>query len=557
MQQEDPHTASRTATPGMTPSGKAPLALLLAINLLNYVDRQVLAAVEPSISKDFFPARSATADLWIGLPPSAFMASYILAAPFFGWLADRTGRWTIVGASVLVWSLASGGSGLAGGIGALLVSRVFVGLGEAAYGPAAPAIIAELYPAERRGQAMGAFYLAIPVGSALGYLLGGQITAVMHDWRWAFFAVVPAGLALGVVCFAMPEARTRLPEGGGTERGPSLAGIKYLLRTPSYVLDTLGMTAMTFALGGMAFWMPRYVAVFRMQADPGSEAGRELLASVNLTFGTLTVLTGVVGTLAGAWLCDRLRPRMPGSYFTISGLGMIAGFPLFLLVMQRPFPEAWLYVGLAELCLFLNTGPTNTILANVTHPAIRASAFAITIFVIHLFNDAGSPFLMSLVKYLLGGSWDTAFFLVALAFLASRWVLAPRREALAARQRACRDPRALVSCLRNPRTSGRRLHRLAPTGDPRIGPGKRNARSSDHGCTAGCAHRAAPGEGTIGRRARHPRHRRPAGRRARRRHGAPASPSRRPARPRSRDRQPRAGRVAAPPGGSLRRAPAR
>lgn len=405
------------------------LALLLAINLFNYIDRYVLASVEPNISHQFFPGGGKEADLWIGLLPSAFMVSYMLTAPVFGWLADRTRRWAIIGCGVLIWTLASGGSGLAATIGILLLTRMFVGVGEGAYGPAAPTIISDLFPVASRGRMLAWFYLAIPVGSALGFVLGGLILKATHDWRWAFYAVVPPGLLLGILCFVMREPVRGLSDAvSAGKRVIRLADVKVLLRTPSYVFDTLGMTAMTFAVGGLGFWMPRYVAVFRMGADPGSPAGDEILKNVNLTFGAITVVAGIVATLSGGWLGDRLRTRIPGAYFTISGIGMIVGFPLMLLVMWMPFPLAWVFVFLTEFCLFFNTGPTNTILANVTHPAIRSTAFALTILIIHLFGDAASPFLMPLVRNILGGSWNTAFGLVALAFLASGvfWLLGAR-----------------------------------------------------------------------------------------------------------------------------------
>ena len=316
----------------------------------------------------------------------------------------------------------------AGGIGILLVTRMFVGIGEGAYGPSAPTIISDLYPVEKRGRKLAWFYLAIPVGSALGYVLGGQAAAIAGNWRWAFYVVVPPGLLLGALCFMMREPARGLSDAGSTRRLATLADIKVLLRTPSYVYDVLGMTAMTFAVGGLGFWMPRYVAVFRMGAVPGTTDGDATLAKVSTTFGALTVVAGLVATLAGGWLGDRLKPRMPGSYFVISGIGMILGFPLFLLAMFRPFPEAWTYIFLAEFCLFFNTGPTNTVLANVTHPSIRASAFALCILTIHLFGDAASPFLMPFVKWTLGGSWNTAFGLVAIAFLVSGafWLLGAR-----------------------------------------------------------------------------------------------------------------------------------
>ncbi|MBA3386441.1 MAG: MFS transporter, partial [Chthoniobacterales bacterium] len=163
----------------------AALVLLLAINLFNYIDRQVLAAVEPEIRETFFPPNDPNAMATTGLLGTAFLVTYMLSAPALGWLADRFSRWIIVGSAVVLWSVASGGSGLAATFGILLVTRIFVGIGEGGYGPAAPTILAELFPLEKRGRILAIFCAAIPVGSALGYVLGGAVAA-HFGWRWAF-----------------------------------------------------------------------------------------------------------------------------------------------------------------------------------------------------------------------------------------------------------------------------------------------------------------------------------------------------------------------------------
>jgi MFS family permease len=142
------------------------------------------------------------------------------------------------------------------------------------------------------------------------------------------------------------------------------------------------MTAMTFAIGGISFWMPTYIHEFR---------GQSSLERVNVVFGVITVATGLVATLLGGYLGDLLRSRVKGAYFVVSGAGMLLAFPMVLLMIFAPFPWAWLFVVLAEFFLFLNTGPSNTILANVTHPCIRSSAYAVNILVIHALGDAVSP----------------------------------------------------------------------------------------------------------------------------------------------------------------------
>lgn len=383
------------------PSTRGPfiaLALLLAINLFNYIDRQVLAAVEPEIQQELFPNPDAnvSAKTRMGLLSTAFLVTYMLAAPIFGVLAHRVSRWWLIGLGVILWSLASGASGwnwggtLAFQYWALFATRCLVGVGEAAYGPIAPTILADLYPVERRGKILSYFYLAIPVGSALGYALGDLVAHSPLKWRWAFYLVVPPGLVLGCLCFFMSRSIKR--NSGPIQPTPQLRLKDYLalLRTPSYVFNTLGMAAMTFALGGLAFWMPDYLE-WRAVADIGPIGPRTF-------FGGLTVIAGLLATLAGGWAGDWLRPRFPGSYFIVSGIAMLLGFPMLLLMIWMPFPLAWVFVFLAVFFLFFNTGPTNTILANVTSPSIRAAGYAVNIFIIHILGDVPSPPLMGWIS---------------------------------------------------------------------------------------------------------------------------------------------------------------
>ncbi len=394
---------------------RAALILLLVINLFNYIDRQVLAAVLPSIEKSYTEHDAASKEATATenapepakvVPPSkqklgylqaAFMFSYFLFAPLFGLLADRTSRWKIIGVGVILWSLASGASGLAPTLFILFLTRCAVGLGEAAYGPAAPTIISDLYPISMRGKVMAWFYVAIPVGSALGYVLGGLVLKHIGDWRWAFYLVTPPGILLGIWCFFMPEpSRGQSERTGAVTRRATWEDLSSLLRTPSYVLCSLGMTAMTFAMGGIAFWLPYYLVIAHGK-DPGE---------ANYTFGLIVVLSGLSATILGGIAGDRLRKRFPGSYFLVSGIAMLVGFPMIALVLVSNGTWLWVCIFMACFALFFNTGPTNTILANVTHPQIRASAFAINIFVIHALGDAVSPAIIGGIADLWGTEND-------------------------------------------------------------------------------------------------------------------------------------------------------
>jgi MFS transporter, Spinster family, sphingosine-1-phosphate transporter len=415
----DPNRSPKVPLPG---AGRA-LALLLAINLFNYIDRTILVAVTPFLKEDLFRADDLDAKTKIGTLQTAFLVSYMLLAPVFGWMAGRVSRWWIIGAGVAVWSLASGCSGLASGFTVLLMTRVLVGVGEAAYGPAAPTIISDLYPVERRGRMLALFYVAIPVGSALGYAFGGSVAEAFgkpNGWRWPFYLVTIPGLLLAGCCLFMRETGL----GGAMEKKKpvTFADVWALFRIKSYLFNTAAMTAMTFAMGGIAAWLPDYLYSDRA-ADFG---GQPSLGAITKTFGAITVVAGLIATLFGGWMGDRLRKRFPSSYFLVSGGGMFLAFPMTVMMLRTPFPLAWVYVFLAVFFLFFNTGPANTALANVTPPQMRATAFALNILLIHAFGDASSPPLMGWISK--HSSMSTAFLVVSGTMLlaSALWMIGAR-----------------------------------------------------------------------------------------------------------------------------------
>jgi MFS family permease len=357
------------------PGARIALLLLLGINLFNYIDRQILAAVEPEIRSTFFQSDDLNAMTKTGLLGTAFLVTYMLSAPVLGLLADRMSRWIIVGSAVILWSLASGGSGLAATFGILFATRICVGIGEGGYGPAAPTILADLYPIERRGLIISIFCAAIPVGSALGYVIGGVVGAHL-GWRWAFYMVAPPGLLLGLLCFWQRDPRVAAHHLLQKSPRRSLRDYLKLFQTRSYLINCIAQTLMTFAVGGLGFWIPAYLR-FRNQSPA---VGMSI-------FGGITVVAGLISTLLGGIVADKLRPRFPGSYFLVSGIGMVIACPIFVASLYIPFPMAWVAMFIAIFFIFMNTGPSNTALANVSLPAVRATAFAVNIFVIHLLGD--------------------------------------------------------------------------------------------------------------------------------------------------------------------------
>ncbi len=363
------------------------LALLFGVNLLNYIDRQILYAVFPPIQTEL-----GLSDTQLGLLASAFMWVYLATAPVFGLLADRWSRPRLIGLGVGIWSVATAFSGVVRHFGDLLLGRAVVGVGEASYGAVAPAMLSDHFPPAERGRILAVFSMAIPVGSALGYLLGGVLGQSL-GWRAAFFIVGLPGLLLAWRVGALSEpVRGGLdganPAGDPLAR-PGASDYFELFRTPTYVLNCLAMTAMTFAIGGLAAWVPTYLTRVRGMG----------LGQANLAFGLLTLVSGVAGTLAGGWLGDRLLRRMPAAYFLVSGVGLALSVPCAAAVILLE-DRLWVLTAifLAEIFIFLNTGPLNAIIANVSRAEVRATAYAANIFVIHALGDAISPTIVGILS---------------------------------------------------------------------------------------------------------------------------------------------------------------
>ncbi len=357
----------------MISSPNGVLALLLSVNILNYVDRQIVYALLPLISSDLH-----LSDAQAGSLASAFMIIYMLAAPPIAWLADSRGRKPWIVAGVAIWSLATGVAGLATGFRSLFVSRAAVGIGEACYGAISPAFVAERFPPEKRGVALAIFSLAIPVGSALGYAGGGKLGELL-GWRHAFWIVGLPGLLLAAVCLLLPNdkphAATPAP----------IKGYREVWSVPTFRMITYTGAGMTFALGGFAVWMPTF-----FHRNFGLTVGH-----AGLLFGAVTILAGLAGSLAGGWLSDRLRRTDRTADLLVSGWGLLLGMPLAAAAIAAPSLNISIaFLFFAEAMLFLNMGPLNAAIISVTRLEKRSMAFAANIFVIHLLGDAASPTLI-------------------------------------------------------------------------------------------------------------------------------------------------------------------
>jgi MFS family permease len=402
------------------------LVVLTALNLLNYADRNVLFAVQPLVQQEFHLTKTQ-----IGYLTSAFLGFYMIAAPFVGPLADRYSRKLIIALGAIFWSALTLLTAFTHTYTELLVRHTLVGIGEATFVTIAPTFVADLFAEEKRGRILGVFYLAIPVGSAAGYLLGGNL-APHYGWRFPFYIAAAPGflLALSVLFLKEPPRGQfdSLKQTADDSRVQvfshsvllKLCMTVYLelkriyfgvLRNRAFLTATLGMAFMTFSLGGIQVWMPQFLYSERHYT----------LEAANFTFGIIIVIDGIVASLAGGWLGDYLLPRMKSSYYLVSAVSMGLGVPVMivaLFVRGRVMVPA---IAAAAFLLLVNTSPLNAALINSVGANIRATAIAVNIFIIHILGDVPSPTMMGWVadKH----SLQAAFILPIIAMVISSIIL--------------------------------------------------------------------------------------------------------------------------------------
>jgi MFS family permease len=469
------------------------LAILSFINLFNYLDRFLVPALFTSLKN----SELKLSDTELGSLMSGFLAIYTLTAPVFGALGDRRSRPRLIAFGVFCWSLATTLSGFAGSFIALLAARASVGIGEAAYGTIAPSLLSDYFPADKRGRVMAVFFCAIPVGAALGYVVGGLMD-VHFGWRAAFFAAGTPGLVLAVLCWrlrdpprgaqdtaaAIPHARgpaavsessrhaadaksaQASPAGGalyvgssprdnpdrrghlagdpqagradgaldagsspgnqpadGAGLGPEIkATYLRLLRNRPYVFTVLGYAAYTFAMGGLASWMPAFLE--RVRGIPH--------ATASVSFGYIVVVTGLVGTFIGGWLGDYCRKYVKFGNLLVSAVATLIAAPFVWFALTVSSNTAYLVCMVtAQLLMFLSTGPINAAIVNLVLPTQRASAVALSVFAIHLLGDAVSPYLIGRVSDASSLAEAVKIVPVAVVVAALLWGWAAREQAVA------------------------------------------------------------------------------------------------------------------------------
>jgi MFS transporter, Spinster family, sphingosine-1-phosphate transporter len=412
------------STTAPAPRALVALGVLTTINLLNYLDRYVVSAIAPDLK-----GAMGLSDTQLGLLIPVFMLVYMIAAPVFGSWGDRGSRTRPIALGVFVWSLATFLSGFARNYPQLLAGRALVGIGEAAYVAIAPALLADCFAADSRGRVYSVLNMAIPVGAALGYIVGGQVSA-HFGWRAAFMVAGLPGMLLAASVLWLPDPPRGTQDAAGAANpwatrhaGQGLSPVAMyvsLLRRGPYMLVVLGYAAYTFGLGGLAFWMPTFLERVRHVS----------VASATTDFGEIVIVTGFVGTFVGGWLGDYLLRYSRQAYLWFSGVVTLLAAPCAVLALTAPTPAGY-FPGViaAELLLFMSTGPINAVIVNIVSPLERASAVALSMLAIHLLGDVPSPLLIGYLSDLSSLGQAVLIVPAAVAVSGAVWLVSARVSA--------------------------------------------------------------------------------------------------------------------------------
>ncbi len=361
------------------------MLLLLALNLLNYLDRYILPGAQPLIQREFHAT-----DQQMGALTTAFFLTYMLVAPLSGWLGDWFRRKPLIVIGALLWSAATLGSAFVHDYWGLYLRRSMVGVGEATFGIFAPAVLADFYPARERNKILSIFYLAIPVGAALGYLSGGEIGSAL-GWRAPFLLCAIPGMLVALL-YALwgkePERGACEPTGPPVERKLSRESLLEFLRqgaglltNSAFLAATFGMAEVTFALGGISAWVPTF-----LHRHNGLS-----VAHASLAVSAITVIDGIAGTIAGGWIAQRWLRTDHRALYLLSFWSVALTLPFGVLVFFGPRSITLPALFAAEFFIFLNTGPLNTAIVNSVSAPVRATAISLNLFCIHFFGDTFSP----------------------------------------------------------------------------------------------------------------------------------------------------------------------
>jgi MFS family permease len=357
------------------------LVLLTSLNLVNYIDRYILPGVQEMIKAEFH-----VSDERIGALTMYFFLTYIVAAPLTGWLGDHFPRKPLIVIGALLWSGTNLFTAMVHNFDGLLIRHAALGIGEASFGIYGPALLSDYYPPEQRNRVLTIFNIAIPVGAALGYSLGGAI-AQSHGWRSAFYVSAIPGVLIALVILFMMREPARGESDTRDEKKKS-AAVMDLLKNPAYLTATMGYAMTTFTIGGISAWIPSF-----LQREAGMSA-----ASAGFSVGAITAVTGLLGTAIGGWWAQRWLKKDHRALYFVCAIGPALCIPFALLCFFGPRSLMLPALACAELTLFLANGPVNAAIVNSVSAKVRATALAGQLFLIHFFGDVPSPRIIGFIS---------------------------------------------------------------------------------------------------------------------------------------------------------------
>jgi len=377
---------SKTSVAGATTA----LVLLTALNFVNYVDRYILPGVQEQVKGEFH-----ISDAQIGSLTLWFMIAYMAASPITGWLGDRFPRKPMIVIAALFWGSVNLLTASVHTYDSLNLRHAALGIGEASFGIFAPSMLADFYPAAQRNRVLTIFNIAIPVGAALGYLIGGSVGA-HYGWRTSFIvSAIPAILIAILIALFMKEPPRGETSGGAQNDKAHLKKdtVLSLLHNPAYLCSIGGYAAVTFSLGGISWWMPSFL----QRIDGRSQTSAAFL------MGAITVVAGLGGTVVGGTVAQKWSRRNPKALYLVPATSALLATPPALVCFFGPevFGTRALTLpglALAIFFIFLGTGPVNAATVNAVRPEIRATALAGQLFLIHALGDAISPRIIGAVS---------------------------------------------------------------------------------------------------------------------------------------------------------------
>jgi MFS transporter, Spinster family, sphingosine-1-phosphate transporter len=382
---------------------------LTLVNLLNYFDRYIVQAVEPTITQEF-----SLSNTQAGYVVSAFVIGYCFFSPIFGFLGDRFDRRKVMALGLVAWSCATWLTASALTALGFIGARILVGVGEACYGAIVPVYLkGRIADTVALNRALSVFYVAIPVGSALGYVAGGQVAAE-YGWRALFsWAAIPGVLLAIGFLFLRPEvsrgsASTSAPAGG------VVTGLRKILASPLLVLLIAGYVLNTFALNGVAAFVVRHGTTLGLGE-----------AESSTYFGLILVVTGLGGTLGGGFLASRFAARSDNSARSLTkfvAYSTLAAVPFLVGCFLARSPELFLTgCFLAELLIFAGVAPLNSVIVERAPQGYEAFTQGVTIFSIQMFGGFLGPVIVGALTDA-AGSLGVALQGTSLALLASGYL---------------------------------------------------------------------------------------------------------------------------------------